>query len=242
MNRRDEESVASARALLKKAVAIDPKSAQNHSLLSIATTLTADMGWTARQKITPAALALAQKALSLNPGEPWAHAAFGYALIWKQPQEAIAPYERAIALNSDFAFGHQFLALAGCFAGHYDHVFAHADVGERLASRDLLAHAYTGVPDTVRAAACFATERYREGVDFARKAIASSPNLPPAYRMLLANLALDGQSAEASRALESVRRLTPNISLLSIIQQPGGWTANGTRKRLSEAFRIAGLN
>jgi len=85
-------------------------------------------------------------ALSLNPDEPWAHAALGYASIWKRPEEAIAPCQRAIAFNPNFAVGHYFLALASTFAGHprferrsFQLYLAHANLAEHLASRDLLA-------------------------------------------------------------------------------------------------------
>jgi tetratricopeptide (TPR) repeat protein len=198
------------------------------------------MGWAARQKVIPAALAEARKALSLNPNEPWAHAALGYALIWKQPQEAMAPCQRAIALNPNFAVAHYFLAVALTVSGNCNDAFAHADTAECLAQRDLLAHGYTGAPDNVRAAACFGIENYRDGIDFARKAIAYSPNLASAYRCLLVNLAFHGQSDEASLILQSVRRLCPNISVLST-KQDFGWATDRARKRYAEAFRIAGL-
>jgi TolB-like protein/tetratricopeptide (TPR) repeat protein len=243
LNSRDQKNVAAASALLRQAIAIDPRSAHNHGLLSIATTLPAHMGWAARQKVIPAALAEARKALSLNPDEPWAHAALGYALIWKQPHEAMAPCQRAIALNPNFAVAHYFLAIALTQSGNCDHAFAHADTAERLAQRDLLAHGYTGAADNVRAAASFGIENYRDGIDFARKAIACSPNLVSAYRCLLVNLALNGQSDEASLILQSVRRLCPNITALST-KQDFGWmppAKDRARKRYAEAFRIAGL-
>jgi TolB-like protein len=240
MNSRDRINVATAHALLKKAVAIEPKSAQNHSLLSIATTLPAHLGWAARQNVIPAALASARKALSLNPDDPWAHAAFGYALIWKQPQEAIASCQRAITLNPNLAVGHYFLALASNLGGNYDDVFAHADAAERLAQRDFLAHAYPAAPDNMRAAVCFTTDHYRKGIDFARKALARSPNLPNAPRLLLVNLALDGRFDEANRTLPLVRRTTPDLSRLWV-KQHSYWATEGIRRRFTEAFRIAGL-
>jgi hypothetical protein len=132
------------------------------------------------------------------------------------------------------------LAGAAAFAGHSDECFIHSDAAERLARHDVLAHGYAGASDHARAAACFAIEHYLEGIDFARKAITCSPNLPPAHRLLLANLALAGRSDEASGALQSVRRLTPNLSTLWIKQRTF-WMAD-KRKRFVEAFRIAGLN
>jgi len=87
---------------------------------------------------------MARKAVALNPHEPWAHAALGYALIWKHPDEAISPCLRSTALDPNFATGHYYLALACSFGDYCHQVFPHADMLERLAGKDLLARAYPG--------------------------------------------------------------------------------------------------
>ena len=134
------------------------------------------------------------------------------ALIWRQPEDGIVPCQRAIALNPTFGTGHYFLALASTYAGHHDSVFAHADMAERLAGRDLLARGYGGAADNIRATACFAMERYREGARFAHGAIVYNPNSPTAHRAQIINLALEGKVAEARHGLHTLRRLAPDIS------------------------------
>jgi tetratricopeptide (TPR) repeat protein len=203
MNSRDRRNVALAQALLRKAVSIDPNSAQGHSLLSIATTLRVHMSWADRQTVIPIALASAHKALSLNPDEPWAHAALGYGLIWKRPEDAIVPCQSAVKLDPNFAAGHYFLALGSAYAGDHDRIFPHAAMAERLACRDLLARAYAGAHDNVRATGSFAIEHYRDGAEFARSAAVYIPNSPTAYRALLMNLALGGEADEAKHALSA---------------------------------------
>lgn len=247
MNSRDQRNVAAARALLQKAISLNPGSAQAHSLLSIVTTLRVHMSWADRSAVAPAALVSAHKALSLNPDEPWAHAALGYASIWKRPEEAIVPCQRAIALNPNFAVGHYFLALASTYAGHHDSsadhfnsVFAHADMAERLAPRDLLARGYAGAHDNVRATASFAIERYREGVQFGGSAAVYSPNSPTAHRALIINLALAGKTEEARQILRTLRRLAPDMSQ-TWLEQNSVWSSRETMKRYTEAFRAAGL-
>ena len=240
MNSRKERNVVAAQGLLQKAVSVDPGSAQNLSLLSIATTLRVHMGWTNRQKLIASALACARKALSLNPDEQWAHAALGYALIWQQPEQAIVPCQRAIALNPNFAIGHYFLALASAYAGHHHYVFPHASMAERLAKRDLLARGYGGAHNNVRSTGAFAVEHYHEGVEFGRNAIADNPNSPTGYRALVINLALGGQTDEAKRALRTLRRLAPDMSQ-NWVRQNAVWASDGTMKRYIEAFRIANL-
>ena len=240
MNSRDRKNVALAQALLRKAVSIDPNSAQGHSLLSIATTLRVHMSWADRQTVVPLALASAHKALALNPDEPWAHAALGYALIWKRPEDAIVPCQSAVKLDPDFAAGHYFLALGSAYAGCHDRVFPHAAMAERLARRDLLARAYAGAHQNVRATGSFAIEQYRDGAEFARSAAVYIPNSPTAYRALLMNLALAGETDEAKHALQTLRRLAPGMSQ-NWISQNAVWASADTMKRYVEAFRIAGL-
>jgi TolB-like protein/Flp pilus assembly protein TadD len=240
MNSRDRQKVALAQAFLRKAVAIDPNSAQCHSLLSIATTLRVHMSWAHRQTVIPAALASAHKALSLNPDEPWAHAALGYALIWKRPEDAIVPCQSAVKLDPNFAAGHYFMALGSAYAGYHDRIFPHAAMAERLARRDLLARAYAGAHDNVRATGSFAIGHYRQGVEFARSAAVYIPNSPTAYRALLMNLALAGETDGAKHALQTLRHLAPAISQ-NWIRQNAVWTSDDAMKRYVEAFRIAGL-
>jgi tetratricopeptide (TPR) repeat protein len=236
-----QRDAVTARALLQKAVAIDPDSAESHSLLSIVSTLLVHMSWADRQNVIPNALALARKALALDPDLPWAHAALGYAAIWHRPEEAIVPCQRAITLDPNFAVGHYFLALASTYAGYCDHVFEHADEAERLAQRDLLARGYAGVHDNIRATASFAIEHYREGINFARRAAAYVPNSPPAHRALIINLALAGKFDEARQEVQTLRRFAPKFSQIWIEQNYAVWASHEAAKRFTEAFRLAGL-
>ena len=241
MSSRVHRDAVTARDLLEKAVSIDPESAESYSLLSIVSTLLVHMSWADRQNVIPNALALARKALMLNPDLPWAHAALGYATIWHQPEEAILPCQRAITLDPNFAAAHYFLALASTYAGYCDHVFEHADKVERLAERDLLARGYVGAHDNIRATASFAIERYREGINFARRAAAYIPNSPPAHRALTINLALAGKFDEARQEIQTLRRFSPKFSQTWIKQNYAVWASDEAAKRFTEAFRIAGL-
>jgi TolB-like protein/tetratricopeptide (TPR) repeat protein len=241
MSSRVRRDAVTARSLLEKAVSIDPESAESYSLLSIISTFLVHMSWADRQNVIPNALALARKALVLNPDLPWAHAALGYAAIWHRPEEAILPCQRAIALNPNFAAAHYFLALASTYAGYCDHVFEHADKLEHLAQRDLLARGYAGAHENIRATASFAIERYQEGIKFARRAAAYIPNSPPAHRALTINLALAGKSDEAREEVQTLRRFAPKFSQIWIKQNYAVWASDQAAKRFTEAFRIAGL-
>jgi TolB-like protein len=240
MNTCERENATQAHDLLQKAISLEAESGQAHSLLSIRTTFHAHMGWSNRQHAAPRALSLARKAISLNPYEPWAHAALGYALIWKQPDEAILACRHAIELNSNLAVGHYFLAIALAKADHCDQVFPHAETAERLAQRDLLARAYAGAPNNVRAMGSFALEHYTDGIKFARRTLLDSSSSPSAYRALIINLAARGELEDAKRGLQALTRLMPGMSQ-DWIKQNVVWASADVTKRYVEAFRAVGL-
>jgi len=241
INSRARPDIAAARALLQKAVALDAGYAQAHSLLSFVTTLGVHLGWEPRESTVAIASDAAQKALHLDGDEPWAHLALGYALAWsRQAEDAIAAYEKALALNPNFAIAHWLLALALCYLGRSEEAMAHGNKAERLSPRDLLARGNAGVSNNVRALACFIAGRYREGIDFARKAIIESPNLTPAYRSLIVNCALGGEIDSAKATLRTLQGLAPDISL-KWIKEVMPFVRADDQQRWVEGFRLAGL-
>jgi len=241
INSRARPDIAAARALLQKAVALDAAYAQAHSLLSFVTTLGVHLGWEPRERTVAIASDAAHKALHLDGDEPWAHLALGYALAWsRRAEDAIAAYEKALALNPNFAIAHWLLALALCYLGRSEEAMAHGDKAERLSPRDLLARGNAGVSNNVRALACFIAGRYREGIDFARKAIIESPNLTPAYRSLIVNCALGGEIQEAKATLRTLKGLAPDISL-KWIKEVMPFVRAEDQQRWVEGFRLAGL-
>jgi len=240
MNSKDRRLVGTARQLMQRAVVLDPSSAQANSLLSFITTLGVHQGWRRRTREIPLALQIARNALALNVDEPWAHLALGYARIWVRPEEAIAELLNALSRDPNVAVAHYLIALASAWAGQGASALGHADMADHLSPRDLLARGNTGANNNVRATACFAIGRHREGIGFARKAIIDSPSMPTAYRAFLINAALAGDTAEARAGLRTVLRLAPNMSW-GWIRETSVWGRDEDRRKYVEAFRAAGL-
>ena len=68
---------AAAQELLKKAITIDPSYAQAYSLLAFSLSLANSWGWQPSQSVLGPAWDAAQRAIRLDPDNPWAHLAFG---------------------------------------------------------------------------------------------------------------------------------------------------------------------
>ena len=238
---RAKPDIAAARSLLDEAIAIDPGYAQAHSLLSFITTLSVHLGWEPREPAVRLASQVARHALLLDQDEPWAHLAMGYALSWnRRTADAIVAYNKALSLNANFAIAHWLLALALCYLGQGKAALEHGDTAERLSPRDLLALGNAGVFNNVRSAACFVTKRYREGIEYARKAIIDNPNLTPAYRSLILNCAFAGEIEEAQAALQTLKTLAPDISP-RWVEETNPFERADERQRWVKAFRLAGL-
>jgi DNA-binding winged helix-turn-helix (wHTH) protein/tetratricopeptide (TPR) repeat protein len=242
MNTRGRQEMRAARALLRRAIEIDPRCAPAYSLLSLISTLSVHMGWDLPAVVQPFALQSARTALALDDEEPWGHVALGYATLQlcQQPNEAIGILERAIALNPNLAVAHYFVALSSTYLRKPESAFDHADMAERLAPFDLLARAYGGAHNNVRATASFVAGRYHQGAEFARKAIVETPAQVPAYRQLVTNGAFAGDLAEAASALRTVKKLAPGIQRW-LQGAEAMWAQPDDYKKYLEAFRLAGL-
>jgi len=128
MNSRARPDVAAARELLQKAVALDSGYAQAHNLLAFVITLGAHMGWEPPESTLALASDAAHKAKLLDADDPWTHVAVGYVLARsRRASDAIVEYEKALALNPNFAIAHYLLAWTYCMLGRSEEAFAHAD-------------------------------------------------------------------------------------------------------------------
>ena len=241
LNSRAKADIVAARVLLSKAVLLDPSYAKAHSLLSFATTLGVHMGWEKVADTVGVASAAAHEALRLDADDPWAHVALGYVLAWnRRASDAVPEYEKALALDPNFAIAHWLLGLAFCYLGRGDEALVHGDKAASLSPRDLFSRGNAGVSNNLRSMACFVTGRYRDGSDFARKAIIESPNLAPAYRSLVVNCALGGELQEAVEVLGKLKKFLPHLTL-KWIEEELPYVRADERQRYFQGFRLAGL-
>ena len=227
---------AKARELLSRAIAIDPSYARAYSLLAFAGSLAYSWGWEPSEAGLARAWEIGQRAVRLDVDDPWAHLALGHLQRQRRElQEAVAEFQNALALNPNFAFAHTHLGLALCFLGRSEDALREIDTAERLSPRDLQA----GLNSIARAIACFIDRRYREGIDFARKAVRQNPDTAGAHHMVVVNCALAGEVEAAGAALQILKRLEPGLSLETL--DMAIYVRDEDRRRYFEAFRLAGL-
>jgi adenylate cyclase len=108
-------------ALLRQAIALDPKLAQAH--MTLARTLNARIwyGWSSGiAKDVSEIYAAAARSVSLDDRDPYSH----YALCWgsllrRMHAQALAEAQRSIDLNPNFALGFFALGLVRVYIGHF---------------------------------------------------------------------------------------------------------------------------
>jgi adenylate cyclase len=227
---------AAAQDLLKKAIAIDPSYAQAHSILAFSLSLANSWSWQPSESVLEPAWDFAQNAVRLDVDDPWAHLALGHLHRQRRElEDAVAEFQNAVALNPNFAFAHTHLGLALCFLGRSEEALIELDTAERLSPRDFQA----GLNNTARAIACFIDRRYRDGVDFARRATRQDADSVGAHHLVVVNSALAGEVEEARKALQTLKRFEPDLSLETL--DMAVYARDEDRRRYFEAFRLSGL-
>jgi DNA-binding winged helix-turn-helix (wHTH) protein/tetratricopeptide (TPR) repeat protein len=239
---RDKRKIAAARQLLLRLIVAEPDCAPVHALLSFIATLQVHLGWRTRKAMREEAFGFARRAMACDSDDAWSHLALGYAKLYVrgEPDEAIASLHDALNFNPNLSMAHYLIALSSAYSGDTVSAFRHADRAEALSSSDLLARGNAGVHDIVRATTSFVAERYSDGVAYARAALAANPRQVPAYRQLVINGALAGESEQARSALRTVRRLAPDTGKF-IRDSANVWRDRHVYQRYVDAFRMAGF-
>ncbi|MBB4372597.1 TolB-like protein/cytochrome c-type biogenesis protein CcmH/NrfG [Bradyrhizobium sp. cir1] len=234
VTRQDHEA---AKALLERAIAIDPNYGQALSVLAVNDMFGVHLGWAELAAVAPVAEAAALKAVRCDHEDAWAHAALGSVYFsTRRLADALSEFEQALALNPNFSLAQGYSALALSYAGRSKDAFAAAQKAIRLSPRDPSLAIYHGIAAYAR----FTERQYDEAIALAREAIRHRGDLTGAYRVLAVSAGMIGDSALAEMALGELRRTQPSISLQWIATQLP-WASDADREHYLEGFRRAGL-
>ena len=179
---------------------------------------------------------LAARGAQLDDSDPWAHLALGFvALTRRQTDEAVEEYQRALALNPNFAAALGYLGLALAFDGRSDQAIEKIEQAMRMSPHDPQnSMFYMGL-----AVAHYLAGRYAEAVGFGRKSLQQREGFITGHRIYIASLAQAGQIEEARASLQRLKEVQPTLSI-AWIEQYVPYTP-GTMGKFLEGMRKAGL-
>ena len=189
--------------LCEQALAVDPNNARALTWLS------SKFVWVDTKTDLKRAEELASKALTLDPNYAQAHFFMGDIRSSQgRLDEAIAEYERALALDPAMVSAFGELGWDYLYLGEFEKSLEYFDKAIRLSPHDPLLGGggwYDG-----EAAGYFALKQYDQAIEWARRGIAVDLTDPWLYFNLIAALALAGHEAEAHGALQNYLGSVPS--------------------------------
>jgi TolB-like protein/tetratricopeptide (TPR) repeat protein len=234
-----DESLAHAVAALEQALVLDPGHAPAMALAAYCLAERRQQGWAKDAAAeTARGMYLATRAVELSGDDPnvlWM-AAFAIRVLGSDALRGRELARRSLQLNPNSALALTTAAFAETFLGRPSDALEMLKRAELLNPRDpkawyaaaaaALAHFVAGDDD--QAAAC------------ARRALAQNPRFAPTVRVLAASLARRGNTAQASKAVEDLLRIEPDLTLRKLRARMGHMEP-ATLDRFALALRLAGL-
>ena len=234
-----------AYSLCEQALAIDPNNVRALTELGVKFWLPAVLGLSSDPKgDLERADELQSKALALKPDEVLAHTRKGWVLQAQgRNDEAVAEFERGLALNPSNPDGDAGLGWTHLRLGEFDKSVEYLDKAIRLSPYDRAVPYWYGG----KAQASFGLKRYDQAIEQLRKVIAINPNdIPWAHTMLVAALALTDHDAEAREALQRYLALPSSGPLKTIAavkahDDSQHWLPAEVSERVYDGLRKAGM-
>ena len=209
----DEEGIAGAEALLRRAIELDPDYAEALGTLTDCIASRTLNGWhDSVERGAAEACELARRALAAGPDNSTcvASAAFAYAALGRRFEEALELAERALALHPNSALVRNRAGVVYGISGESDKAVAQFEAAQRMNPRDTKSSTFalTGI-----AGAHFFARRFEDAVHWGRRAIALAPAANVARRCVAAALAHLGRLDEARAEIAALLEHQPNASL-----------------------------
>jgi adenylate cyclase len=184
---------------------------------------------------------IVNKALAINRDDALATYFRGYVLkrLRKDLGQALAAFERAIALDPNLAVAHNYIGQIKVFLGRANEAAQHTLRAIELSPRDpQLALWYYQLALTY-----IHEQRYDEAVEWGRRSMQVNPNLRYPYRVLSAALALSGRVDEARTvAAEMLSRYPKETVKAFLTREPWPNSVYRTgQEREIEGMRLAGI-
>jgi tetratricopeptide (TPR) repeat protein len=200
---------AQARALLQRAVELDPNFAPAYAYLAATHMHDYVNQWSASpSQSLERAQQLALRAVALDEAYPHAHWALAISYIWmRQLDKSIAEAQRAISLDPNFAEGHVSLGFALHYAGRFEEALACFDKGMALDPY------YPDIYLHFQAQAHFHLGRFETAIGFLKRRLIRNPDTDISRVLLAACYGHLGRIDEARAEWQELLRVNPDYSL-----------------------------
>jgi TolB-like protein/class 3 adenylate cyclase/cytochrome c-type biogenesis protein CcmH/NrfG len=237
------ESTLQARQLLEAALRLSPDHLPALNGLAQAMLIQWQSTWYARssEEHLKELDHVVDRALAVQPDDALASYHRGYVLKRRQKDlnQALAAFERAIALDPNLAVAHNYLGQIKVFLGRSNEAAEHTLKAIQLSPHDpQLALWYYQLALTY-----IHEQRYDEAVQWARRGLQVNPNVRYTYRVLAAALALSGRVDEAKRAAAEMLRRYPGESISTFLTRepwPNAKYRAGQNREIT-GMRLAGI-
>ena len=188
--------------------------------------------------ISVSALDLAQRALQADPGDPVALRCAGFAifLLNSDYEAALNLMDRSLAIDSNSAVAWAWRGWINNYAGEPEIATAEFGKAMRLSPIDL----WSVSCSVGMAFALCTSDRFEEGLRWARKGMQEAPHWGATHRYLVAALSLTGRQAEARAAAQKLLALDPKFTVHQWVEI-GPFRRTPNQERLFAALREAGL-
>jgi TolB-like protein/class 3 adenylate cyclase/Tfp pilus assembly protein PilF len=232
-----DASTKEALYMLDRALAQDPGYARAHGLRAVCLAWRAFQGWEDRETAFAEAADGADRAVTHDPGEPWASLAHGFVAVGKRRDtEAVDAFSRAIDASPSFAYAHGLLGAAHALGGRSDEAIECIDRGMRLSPRDIFGEEF----QLYYAFAHFQAGRYAEAASAAQRALRQRPGHPVPYIMGAASYGLGGETEKAKDLVTRLVKLVPDVSAADL-EETFLYCRQEDRRRLVMGLRAGGL-
>ncbi|WP_157017850.1 adenylate/guanylate cyclase domain-containing protein [Mesorhizobium xinjiangense] len=197
-----------ARAMLERAIEIDPALAPAYARLAIIAFADYVNQWNdATEDNLDQALELAEKAIETSPAEPEGHSALSLALSWRRRwDKAEQAAERAVVLDPNSADAHTGLGNMLEFQGRFEEAIPHYQKAQLLDPQFDLALHFLG-------RALLSLGHYKEAEAAFKRRLTLSPHSDMSRFYLACLCGLTGRTEEAKRYWQETLQVNPDFSV-----------------------------
>ena len=198
-----------ARALLGRAIAINPDFAAAHAYIGFTHVNDYVNGWTDfPERSLQIGLEIAERAIQMDEEEAQGHFAAAVALLWhREHDRALAEARRCVALTPNWAEGH--LAIAHILTYSGDAATAVGAIENYIRFDPL----YKDIALYFLAEARISLGQFDEAIAALKQRLQRNPNSETSYALLAACYGHLGKTAESQAAWADVMRIAPDFSI-----------------------------